>query len=324
MSKKISIDVPQDHQEQVLHFLEMLNIGDDKKKDKIKKIKEYDSDDDVELSDNLKYVVTKVVDHKIDKNGKYIFKIKFEGYPDPEWIEDDLTNCESLIQKYKRIPTVYAFCRVSSAGQIGEDHVSLDAQYDKLKEMATEKYPGLRLKTYKISASAYKKIPDVLQSIGESATSGSHIIVYRVDRLSRNIFHSMQWIENLHNRDVGIHSFVGGKSYADDKLGFVQSILDAQKESALIADRVKMSIVKRKERGDEAIGSVPYGKKLERAESGKLIIVDDDRANSVIRWIKKSKLSSIRIADTLNKNGKMKRGRYWNVKMVNKYKPKSD
>ena len=322
MSKKVSIDVPEDHQQQVLHFLEMLNIAEksDKKKDKKdKKIKEYDSDEDVELSDP-KYVVTKVVGHKIDKNGKYIFEIKFKGYPNPEWIEDDLTNCESLIQQYKRIPTVYAFCRVSSAGQIGEDHVSLDAQYDKLKEMADEKYPGLRLKTYKISASAYKKIPEVLQTIGEAATSGSHIIVYRVDRLSRNIFHSMQWIENLYNRNVGIHSFVGGKSYADDKLGFVQSILDAQKESALIADRVKMSIAKRKERGDEAIGSVPYGKKLERVDGGRLKIVDDDKANSVIKWIKKSKLSLNSIANTLNKNGKMKRGHYWTVKMVNKYK----
>ena len=319
MSKKVSMDVPEDQQEQVLQFLEMLKIGDDKGKKKDKKIKECGSDDDVELSDP-KYVVTKVIGHKKDKYDKYVFELKFKGYSDSEWIEDDLTNCETLIQKYKTIPTVYAFCRVSSAGQIGEDHVSLDAQYDKLKEMADEKYPGLRLKTYKISASAYKKIPEVLQSIGEAATPGSHIIVYRIDRLSRNIFHSMQWLENLSYKNVGVHSFVGGKSYADDKLGFVQAILDAQKESALIADRVKMSIAKRKERGDEAIGSVPYGKKLERVEGGRLKIVDDDRANSVISWIKKSKLSSNRIANTLNKNGKMKRGRYWTLKMVNKYK----
>jgi DNA invertase Pin-like site-specific DNA recombinase len=130
----------------------------------------------------------------------------------------------------------------------------------------------------------------------------------------------MQWLENLSYKNVGVHSFVGGKSYADDKLGFVQSILDAQKESALIGDRVKMSIVKRKERGDEAIGSVSYGKKLERVDGGRLKIVDDENANSVIKWIKKSKLSLKSIANTLNKNGKKKRGRYWTLKMVNKYK----
>ena len=321
MSKKVSMDVDEDQQEQVLQFLEMLKIGDDKGKKKGKK----QSKDDVESEDEFlpsdpKYVVTKVVSHKIDKDGKYVFEIKFKGYPDSEWIEDDLTDCEDLIQKYKSIPTVYAFCRVSSAGQIGEDHVSLEAQCDKLKEIAAEKYPGLRLKTFKISASAYKKIPQVLKSIGEAATRGSHIIVYRIDRLSRNIFQSMQWLENLSYKNVGVHSFVGGKSYADDKLGFVQSILDAQKESALIGDRVKMSIVKRKERGDEAIGSVPYGKKLERVDGGRLKIVDDENANSVIKWIKKSKLSLKSIANTLNKNGKKKRGHYWTLKMVNKYK----
>ena len=32
MSKKVSIDVDEDQQEQVLHFLEMLNIGDKGKK----------------------------------------------------------------------------------------------------------------------------------------------------------------------------------------------------------------------------------------------------------------------------------------------------
>jgi DNA invertase Pin-like site-specific DNA recombinase len=319
MSKKVSIDVDEDQQQQVLQFLEMLNIGGkDNKKGKKQ------SKDDVEPEDEFlldpKYIVNKVLSHKIDKDGKYVFEIKFKGYPDSEWIEDDLTDCEDLIQKYKAIQTVYAFCRVSSAGQIGEDHVSLDAQCDKLKEIAAEKYPGLRLKTFKISASAYKKIPQVLKSIGEAATRGSHIIVYRVDRLSRNIFQSMQWLENLSYKNVGVHSFVGGKSYADDKLGFVQAILDAQKESALIGDRVKMSIAKRKERGDEAIGSVPYGKKLERVEGGRLKVVDDDRANSVISWIKKSKLSLKSIANTLNKNGKKKRGHYWTVKMVNKYK----
>ena len=276
MSKKVSIDVPDDQQEQVLQFLEMLKIGDDKGKKKGKK----QSKDDVESEDEFlpsdpKYVVTKVVSHKIDKDGKYVFEIKFKGYPDSEWIEDDLTDCEDLIQKYKSIPTVYAFCRVSSAGQIGEDHVSLDAQCDKLKEIAAEKYPGLRLKTFKISASAYKKIPQVLKSIGEAATRGSHIIVYRIDRLSRNIFQSMQWLENLSYKNVGVHSFVGGKSYA---------------------------------------------KKLERVDGGRLKIVDDENANSVIKWIKKSKLSLKSIANTLNKNGKKKRGHYWTIKMVNKYK----
>ena len=73
MSKKVSMDVPEDQQEQVLQFLEMLKIGDDKGKKKDKKIKECDSDDDVELSDP-KYVVTKVIGHKIDKNGKYVFQ----------------------------------------------------------------------------------------------------------------------------------------------------------------------------------------------------------------------------------------------------------
>ena len=283
-------------------------------------------EDDVEIFEDQESEVSSIMDHAIDPvSGLYTFRIKFVDRKS-EWIRDVDTNCERSISAYcssKGIKTVYVFCRVSSKGQIGENHVSLDAQEGELAKMAKEKFPEHRVKVYKISASAYKDIPDCLKMIGEAAEmcAGSQIIIYRVDRLSRNIVKYLSWMENLNNKKVGIHSFADKISYDTDKLVFIQKVLDSQKESALIGERIKMSIKKRKERGDECIGGVAYGKKCRRTETGKLVVVANEEELSVIDYIKSSKAPSITVASILNKKGLKKKGRSWSKKMVEKIRP---
>lgn len=315
-----SISVPAELEQEMLQYMKMIKIS--KAGGAAAEVGGAAAEHPVAAPASHEFEVDSVIDHSVDSEGNYSFKLKFHGTREGEWIDDENTNCENLIMKYKQIPTVYVFCRVSSKGQIGENHVSLDAQESKLVEMATEKFPGLRIKTYKISASAYKSIPDVLLMIGEAAISGSHIIVYRIDRLSRNIIESLQWIDELSLKNVGIHSFADKKSYKTDRIEFIQSILNSQKESILIGDRVKMSINKRKERGDESLGSVPYGKKLKRTETGKLEIVEDIDALNCIEYIKNSTFNSKKIVEILNKKGLKKRGKKWSRNMVDKYRPR--
>jgi len=283
--------------------------------------------DEIEIIEKEETEITSIMDHTVDPvTGLYTFRIKFVDSKKCEWIRDDDTNCERTISAYcssKGIKTVYVFCRVSSKGQIGENHVSLDAQEAELLKMAKDKFPEHRIKVYKISASAYKDIPDCLKMIGEAAElcEGSQILIYRVDRLSRNIVKYLYWMENLNNNKVGIHSFADKISYDTDKLAFIQKVLDSQKESVLIGERIKMSIKKRRERGDECMGSVAYGKKCRRTETGKLVVVENEEELSVIDYIKSSKAPSITVASILNKKGLKKKGRSWSKNMVEKIRP---
>jgi DNA invertase Pin-like site-specific DNA recombinase len=310
-SKTISIKIPVHLEDEILKHIKQLNI----------------LEEDVEIlenkEDNSEYFeVEKIKNHKIDKSGEYIFEVKCKGDYPYEWIKDSNLDCEETILKYKNIPTVYVFCRVSTNNQIGEDHVSLEAQESELLKMAKEKFPAHRIKSYKISGSAYRNIPSILQMIGKVAQQDSHILVYRIDRLSRNIIKYLSWMEDLNERGVGIHSLANNISYNKNKLMFIQSVLDSQKESALISDRIKMSIKKRKERGDEGLGNLEYGKKYFRSvDGGKLVIVDNLEERKVIEYIKKSKEPSFLVASNLNNKNIKKRGKKWSYSMINKIRP---
>lgn len=315
-SKMVSISVPAGMEDEISKYIEKLHLEHEGME-----ISEDEDESEDDPNERETCEVDKITKHRIDANGEYHFYIKFKGSKF-EWIKDSDTDCEQSIINYKNIPTVYVFCRVSTKGQIGEDHVSLDAQESELLKMANERYPEHRVKSYKISASAYKSIPDVLQMIGEVAQKGSHILIYRVDRLSRNIVKYLGWLEDLNDRGVGIHAFANKISYDVDKLVFIQSVLDSQKESALISDRIKMSIKKRKERGDEGVGNLVYGKKYFRnVDGGKLVIVDNIDEKKTIDYIKQSKKSSALVASLLNKKGLKKRGKKWSLNMINKIRP---
>jgi DNA invertase Pin-like site-specific DNA recombinase len=140
------------------------------------------------------------------------------------------------------------------------------------------------------------------------------------DRFGRNIVEYLTWLEDLNKRGVVIYIESTKTRYDINKVDFLQGILTAQKESDLLSTRIKRSIEYRKKRGDECIGSVPYGKTFAREPSGRLVVVDDEKALGVIKMIMSSRRPCECIADELNARGLFKKGRKWTTEMVRKYK----
>lgn len=268
-------------------------------------------------------VVKKIHNHKID-NGENIYLIEFKNYKGKMWVKESETNCEITLNNYwnsRGKNTTYCFCRVSSKQQVGPSHVSIDVQAKELYSFAKTHRPNDRIKIVKVSTSAYKNIPDVLIDISESAKNNDSILVYRVDRLSRNIVKYLNWLENLKNKGVKIFSMSENISYSNNQLNFIQLIIDAQRESFNISRRVKSSLKRRRERGDECLGCLRYGKKYKRMEkNGRLIIVDDSLEKKIIQTIKdlkkKKKYSIQKIVSSLESLGLRKRGRKWTEAMV--------
>lgn len=328
--------IPERYRNDVASLLMRLSLGEEKKEKEEKKKDDMDTEDDSEECQ-----VIKVFDHTFDKFGLW-WHLEFKGgiY---EWVLDKHCNCERLIQEYlersahkfsqdtakktkrkqapnKKIRTVHCICRVSSKNQTGLTHVSLDVQEEQLRETAHMLEMGdcfVRHKFHEIVGSAYKGIPTILKELGEYAREDDVVIVYRVDRLSRNIFESIKFMEDLNDRGVLVYSQEEGIWYHERRLDFIQHILNANKEGALISRRVQNSVDYRKKRGD-FFGAPPYGYVTVRDPDTKQIYLKrNDSEQKVITKIKKIRHKAFsEMANKLNEEGTYKRSSCWTAAKV--------
>lgn len=310
----VTLEVPEDLEEKAREYLERLMISEREEQVEVNDIKE-DEINDMEVEEYCE--VRKVISHR-RRGGKFVFHLAFKD-GSTSWVRDEDTCCERLISEYlylKGIKTAYCFCRVSSKKQAGINNVSLDAQESELRKYAAT-LPGIaRVKVIKIAASAYKNIPQKLEEVGDCCESGDAILIYRVDRLSRNIVKYLAFLEDLNNREVHLVSYEDRLTYHEDKLNFLEKILNAQKESELLGRKIKMSLKRRRERGDDHLGSLPYGKRSKRMSDGRLLTDVDNDERKIIQRIKRSKQPPRALAYELNCEGITKRGRKWTSNMI--------
>jgi DNA invertase Pin-like site-specific DNA recombinase len=283
---------------------------------------------DIMGEDEEPFVDVKIIlDHRHRGLTDWEFLVRFTDGTEC-WVPDADCNCETLIMKYlltksPETSTAFCFCRVSSKNQVGETHVSLDAQEEELIDAARAAGYS-RIKIYKISGSAYKRMPKTLAAIGEGCKGEDSIFIYRVDRLSRNIITYLAWMEELDKRNVGIVSVTDDLTYRSDKLDFISAVVGAQKESALLGSRIRMSIERRKKRGDEGLGGLPYGKKYSRQEDGSLRIMDNLAELAVLKNVRDRKAkvhgkgANQLVAKHLNAAGIKKKNKKWTSAMVSR------
>jgi DNA invertase Pin-like site-specific DNA recombinase len=300
------------------------------------------SDGDVPPEQESKHCeIKRVVGHRVtDRMGRPVqagspgngwqFQILFKGSDrTTEWVDDCDCDCEKSINEYlARIGagrTIYCLCRVSSKKQTGPRHVSLEAQEQRIRQTIHQLYGEAagRVKTVKLSASAYRGIPTALSRIGEAARPGDVIFIYRIDRLSRNIFKYLAFLEELNTRGVLIYAVDEGIWYHNRRLNFMQGILDANKEAEIIGRRVKSSLEYLRSIGRESSGSTSYGWRMIRDRENRLVRVKNLEESRVIKRIKEARLHPTDIAEELNEEGIMKRGKRWNASMV-RYVKKQD
>ena len=312
LSKEVIMKVPEDIFCQMQAYMEKLKLTSNQPEAESSNFEEEVAEMDMEVSG--------VYDHRISPEGNWQFKVGWKKLRTREWVDDCDCDCELEIAKYlkgKSIRTAYLFCRVSTADQATSVNVSLQGQEAELRRAAEAQKMYDRIRVYSISQSAYKNIPNTLRRIGEACLPEDGIFVWRVDRLSRNIVKYLSWMENLNDRNVTLYSHQENISYSKNTLAFLQAVLDAQKEAALLGERIKMSYRMKRERGDEKVGSLPYGKKYHRIlrEDGgtlKKVVVDDPEEMAIIDRINTAgyRLSS-EMAEELNAEGLKKRGRAW-------------
>ena len=269
--------------------------------------------------------ITRILNHRVGECNDFSFLVRTRK-GEEFWISEAEANCEYLIQQYlsnQGITTYYLVCRVSTPEQATCASMSLEAQEGELRQNIPL---HARVKVFKIKQSAYKNIPRDIQIIDESATRGSVVKIWRVDRLSRNIELFMETLRNWHERGIEIISHSEGLSYARNTMDFLQHMLDAQKEAAGISERIKLANRYKHERGDERVGRLPYGQKYERirnpdGSTKKMIVVEDPTHWRVIRDIcqkYRSRKHPTDITDGLNRRGIKKGNRKWTRSMVDR------
>jgi len=310
--KNVSMEIPENMLEQMQAYMERLKVSISNEPEPILSENDYSCNPE-------ECEVSKVYAHRI-KNGELEFEIGWKGGKETEWVKDNDCNCDLLISKYlkdKNIRTAFVFCRVSTPDQATAVNVSLEAQEAELKSTVLTKGDFKRIKVFSISKSAYFNIPKVLSQIGEACLKGDGIFVWRVDRLSRNIVKYLSWMEDLNTRGIYIYSQQENITYSENKIVFIQAILDAQKEAALLGERVKMSYRLKRKRGDEKVGNLKYGKKYGRilrsdGSTLKKTVVDNPEEMAIIdRILKNDERLAQELADDLNLEGLKKRGRKW-------------
>ena len=311
----VNMEVPQELADQMQQFMAQLQIGQPM---------EVTGTKDVDENGTIPWVeeVTEVMNHRV-RQGKWEFRLRFPS--GIEWIPEDRCACPELISSYlarKNIKTIHLFCRVSTKEQTSCEATSLPLQEARLREAAKLLNSDSRMVVHQISGSAYQNIPPQLLQVGEMTSRGDTIMVWRVDRLSRNIVNYLGWLEGLNDRGVNILAHQEKLSYRANKLDFIQGIVNAQKEAEILGSRIKNSYEHRRERGDEAVGRLPWGKKYHRILNGdgtrtvRKVVVDDPQEIMLTRRIKSSRALPGSLADSLNREGKFKRGRRWSAIMV--------
>jgi DNA invertase Pin-like site-specific DNA recombinase len=314
-----SLDIPDNMVSQVQQYLALLELSGPEDTQQPTQAGEIHSSPPGEPGELCE--VKGVISHRIREN-EFQFLLKFTDKSE-EWIPDCDCNCEELIAKYLQtlnISTDYVFCRVSTKEQASSTSLSLNAQAKEICDQL-EVTPTNRVKVYRLAQSAYRNIPQQLRIIGEVATKGDTIHIWRVDRLARNLVKYLAWLEDLNSRGIEIHSTSEFLLYSEHKLQFIQSIVDAQKEADILGHRVKLANRRKIERGDQAIGHLKFGLKYDRildnqGNTIKKIIVPCPKEQDIINYIKKSTKGAQELAQELNQKNLLKRNRKWSVRMI--------
>lgn len=311
----VNMEVPEELADQIQRYMLQLQVTSSST-----------STDEVADDGTIPWVeqVQSVRNHRI-KQGNWEFQLKFAS--GVEWIPQDKCDCPDMISAYlkrKNIKTTHLFCRVSTKEQTSCASTSLPLQESKLREAVTD--TTNRIVVHKISGSAYQRIPPQLMAVGEEVMEGDTIMVWRVDRLSRNIVNYLSWLEDLNTRGVNIVAFQEDLSYSHNKLDFIHGIVNAQKEAEILGSRIRGSYEHRRDRGDEAVGRLPWGKKYHRilSEDGlstvRKLVVDNTEEIALTMRIRLSRARLGSLSDKLNREGKFKRGRRWSPLMIKRIK----
>ncbi|MBY0355525.1 MAG: recombinase family protein [Rickettsiales bacterium] len=141
---------------------------------------------------------------------------------------------------------------------IGYVRVSKDDQDLALQKEALVKYGVNPLDIYEDKATGRNMNRKGWQALLKDARPGDAIVVWKIDRLSRNVMEGIQTATDLAKRDVSIISLDGLAANMDTPMGkvmFYMGLIFAELEVMLVSDRTKAGLATA--RGNKRLGGRP-------------------------------------------------------------------
>ena len=193
-------------------------------------------------------------------------------------------------------------CRVSTTGQ-ADDGCSLILQKEKIQAYAGLNDLAIVEIVEEAGVSGRKMNRDGLEQVKEMVAQGKtqHVIIYKLDRMARNLRGAIEFSEFLQKHGAQLHSICEKIDTSTATGRFFFHIISAMAswEAETIAERTSQALQGKIQRG-ERTGSIPFG--WDVGPDG-VHLVENDQEQEIIRkmlWYKARKYSAARIAKVLN------------------------
>lgn len=222
------------------------------------------------------------------------------------------------MKKEQRSRAVVGYIRVSSKEQ-AETKLSLTHQEEKIRALASAHDLAL-LEVYNDAAESAKDLKrEAVQRLIEGVEKGriGHVIVYKLDRLIRNVENLGYLLRLFEKHEVTLSSVQESLDTSTASGRMVVNLLGmiAQWERETIAERTKAALSVKRTRGEKLGGIVPYGY---RVQNGKLVVnVKEKVVVDEIMALRRAGAGYTEIALSLNRRGwEPRMGKAWYASTV--------
>ncbi len=176
--------------------------------------------------------------------------------------------------------TAASYRRISTANQ--EDNTSLEGQLDACQKYAEQRGFKIVADFHDVASGetlnrpGFKKLEELLERKAVDA-----VIVYHLDRLSRNLIDTLLLIQRLASLGIELHDTTQGE-IRDSLLSTITAVISAEEKKSIrrrmqkgLRDKVQMGKITGQ--GDKA----PYGYRYEGKKDTKVLVINDDEARIV-------------------------------------------
>lgn len=193
-----------------------------------------------------------------------------------------LNTIKKTIKKTILNPKTYAYIRVSSLGQSGPNHVSLEAQLFQInKFLEYHRFPKVDKVISEVGSARNPKLLPALTNLIKTVPNGSNIWIHRMDRFSRNVDFAIETLDSLATRRVAVCSVMepNANSNSNQNQEHMLNIFEhAQYESDHRSKVIKQTFDAIKANGG-ILGAAPFGTQLKNPKKRSREEVEQSRSN---------------------------------------------
>ena len=205
------------------------------------------------------------------------------------------------------------------------DEIKIKAKSDGFKYVLVFHYEGSGWNVNNINK--LEGFNDMIKFIKDFKDFNMHIYIYDVSRFMRNVLVATKFINDVFDKyNCTIHSIIDNKVWDKNnrhRIEFLQELVEAEKFSILLSDKMKKNVIKRKREGHH-IGKAQFGyekykcnkiSKIRRNKHEQSILgyIKNEVSNKTYKNHKSKRAHYNKICNRLNYYNFLKRGEYWGI-----------